>query len=155
MSDSNNPWFLVLGALIATIAGYIADETRAWRERARKKKALCISISDELVQIHTALDNMHQVWDKAQLLNPNFVQELRNNTTVYDSLRADMYLIKDVDLRRKISKFYKDVQDTCVKTDGKIGTLASSQDAITEQQGFDTAFQTLSTEAKSIVEKLK
>ena len=143
-------WLIVLGGLLAIIGGYVGDELRALRERSRECKAIKVSIADELQEIETTIGNMHQVWDQAQLLPPTYVTALLQTTSAYDNLRPRLFLIKDKALRKEISDFYKKLKDTSLKAEGRLGTLAQTDEAKAEQSGFDTSFQSLATEAKTL-----
>lgn len=146
---------LTAGALLAIAGGYIGDEIRAWRERGRERGAIKVCIADELKEIEATINGMHQVWESAQLFHPSYVTDLLSSTSAYDNFRSRMFLIKDKGLRKDIGDFYKKLKDTAHKTEGKIGTLAQTPDATSEQGSFDTSFQTLSTEAKSIRTRLE
>ena len=145
----------VLGATLAIVGGYVGDEVRAWRERGRERKSIKICISDELRDIEATIDSMHQVWNSAQLFHPSYVTDLLAGTSAYDNLRPRLFLIKDKDLRKEIGDFYKKLKDTAHKTEGKIGTLAQTTEATTEQAGFDASFQALHGEAKALRSKLE
>ncbi len=146
---------LIIGALLAVFGGYIGDEIRSWRQRCNERKAIKISLCDELSIIESTINNMHQVWENAKVFPQNFVADLLSNTIAYDGLRTRLFLIKDATLRKKIVAFYKKLRDTVKKTEGKIGTLAQTPEAAAEQNAFDTSFQTLGTEAKDIKEALE
>jgi hypothetical protein len=145
---------LIVGALLATVGGYCGDEIRSWRERGRELKSIKICIGDELKEIETTIGNMHQVWESAQLFHPNYVADLLSSTSAYDELRPRLFLIKDGTLRKDIGDFYKKLKDTVRKTEGKIGTLAQTSDATSEQAGFDASFQDICKEAKVLREQL-
>lgn len=151
----NDLVLLAFGALLAILGGYIGDEIRSWRERVREGNAIKISIADELQEIESTIGSMHQVWESAQLFHPSYVTDLIQGTSAYDHLRPRLYLIKNKALRKDINDFYKKLKDTAHKTEGKIGTLAQTQEATNEQAGFDSAFQTICAEAKSIRSKLE
>ena len=145
---------LLLGAAIAVIGGAIGDEFHAWGDRRRERKAIKIAVGDELSEIETTTAGMHTVWESAHVITPNLVADLVSNTTVYDGLRTRLFLIKDEELRRELSAFYKKVKDTARKTDGKIGSLAVTPDATAEQAAFDTMFQALGIEARQLKGKI-
>ena len=151
----NNLAPLIIGACLAIAGGYIGDEIRAWRERNRERKAIKICIIDELREIESTISNMHQVWETAATFHPSYITDLLGNTSAYDTHRPRMYLIKDAELRREISDFYKKLKDSAKKTEGKLGTLAQTEEARNEQRGFDTAFQAISAESRSLRGKLE
>lgn len=152
---SSDIWLIILGALLAIIGGYVGDELRALRERSRECKAIKVSLADELQEIETTIGNMHQVWEQAQLLPPAYVTTLLQTTSAYDNLRPRLFLIKDKTLRKEISDFYKKLKDTSLKAEGRLGTLAQTDEAKAEQSGFDASFQTLATEAKNLRNKIE
>lgn len=141
-------------ALLAICGGAVGDEVRAWRERNRECRSIKVSLADELSEIETTIGNMHQVWESAQLFHPSYVTDLLASTSAYDNLRPRLFLIKDQTLRKEISDFYKKLKDTAHKTEGKIGTLAQTTEATNEQASFDSSFQALASEAKTIRSKL-
>ena len=98
---------------------------------------------------------MHQVWDTAATFHPSYVTDLIDNTSAYDTLRPRLFLIRKGELRKEISDFYKKLKDTAKKTEGKLGTLAQTDEATNEQRGFDTAFQAIGVEAKTLRSKLE
>ena len=85
---SNDALFLIFGALLAISGGWISDEIRAWRERARELKSIKIAICDELSEIKSTIQNMHEVWTQATIIAPSYVDSLLSNTTAFDNLRA-------------------------------------------------------------------
>lgn len=147
-------WTLLLGALLAILGGVIGDEVRSARDRSQERNSIKVSIADELTEIEKTISDMHQVWESAQLFHPSFVTDLLSSTSAYDNLRPRLFLIKDKELRKEISNFYKKLKDTAKKTEGKIGTLADTAAASTEQGGFDAAFQAICGEAKVLRSKL-
>lgn len=147
-------WLLLVGAVLAIIGGYVGDEVRAWRERLRECKAMKISLADELQEVESTIGNMHQVWEQAQLLPAAYVTTLLQSTSAYDNLRPRLFLIKNKDLRKEISDFYKKLKDLALKADGKLGTLSTNQEATSEQAGFDASFQALAAEARTLRGKL-
>lgn len=151
----NDLTLLGAGALLAIVGGYVGDEIRAYRERGRERKAIKICIVDELREIETTISNMHQVWETASTFHPSYVTDLIGNTSAFDTHRPRMFLIKDAELRKEISEFYKKLKDTAKKTEGKLGTLAQTDEATNEQRGFDTAFQGIGAESKALRAKLE
>lgn len=151
----NDLQLLTLGAVLAIAGGVVGDEIRSWLDRRRERKAIKIAICDELGGIEATINNIHTVWESAKVFPPNYVNDLLSSTTAYDGLRIRLFLIKEDDIRAQLSGFYKKLKDTVRKTEGKIGTLADTTEATAEQSGFDTAFQSLGTDAKTLKETLK
>jgi len=151
----NEVILLVLGALLAIGGGYIGDEIRSSSDRRRERKAIKISLCDELKGIEEIVHTIHSVWESAKVFPPSYVSDLLASTTAYDSLKTRLFLIKEDDLRTELNSFYKKLRDTVRKTEGKIGTLANTPEVIAEQNSFDTTFQALGTDAKTLREKLK
>lgn len=152
---SNEVWFLLAGAVLAIIGGYVGDELRAWRERSRECKALKISLADELQEIESVIHSMHQTWDTTQILSPSYVTALLKTTSAYDNLRPRLFLISNKDLRKEISDFYKKLKDLSARAEGKLGTLSDTTEAKTEQSGFDSNFQTVAGEARALRGKIE
>lgn len=152
MSD---PQLLILGAVLAIAGGIVGDEIRSFLDRRRERDAIKVALCDELGGINTTISSIHTVWESAHVFPPSYVADLLSSTTAYDSLRTRLFLIKEEEVRKKLSDFYKKLRDTVRKTEGKIGTLADTADATAEQSAFDTSFQTLGTEAKEIRNLLK
>lgn len=152
----NNFWPIVVGAALAVIGGAVGDELHAWGGRRRERKAIKIAISDELSEIETTTTGIHTVWEStARVIDPKLVGDLFANTAVYDGLRTRLFLITDEDVRKELGAFYKKVKDNVRKTEGKIGALDLTADAVTEQGGFDAGFQALGTQARQLRGKLK
>lgn len=152
---SNDTWLIIIGALLAIGGGWISDEIRAWRERARELKSIRVAIGDELGEIETTISNMHEVWEQAKVLPFSYITDLLGNTTAFDNLRTRLFLIKDENLRKKVIAFYKKLKDTAKKSEGKLGTLADTEEAKIEQGAFDTKFQGLGAEAKGLKKELE
>lgn len=146
---------LLLGALLAIVGGYVGDEIRAWRERVRELKAIKITLADELGEIEATIKNMHEVWEQTKFFGAKYISELLSGTSAYDGARPRLFLISDDDLRKKLVAFYKKLKDQVKKSEGRVGTLADTEDAKAEQVAFEAAFQILGTEAKHIREKLE
>jgi hypothetical protein len=142
--------WIITGAGIAIIGGCLGDEFRAWRERSRERDAIKISLVDELQEIVSTIEGMHEVWEETQILSRRYVTTLLNGTSVYNNFRMRFFLIKDSKLRKEIHDFYKKLQNTATKVDDKLGNLSESE----EQSKFDDQFQTISNEAKALQKKL-
>ena len=151
----NDIWPIIFGAILAIGGGWISDEIRAWRERGRELKSIKIAIGDELGEIETTINNMHQVWTQAGVLSPTYITELLSNTTAFDNLRTRLFLVRDEELRKKVVTFYKNLKDTSKKSEGKLGTLANTSEATAEQGKFDAEFQALCNSAKAIKKELE
>lgn len=151
----NDLQLLILGAVLAIAGGVMGDEIRSWLDRRRERKAIKIAICDELSGIEATIQNIHTVWESAKVFPPNYVNDLLSSTTAYDGLRTRLFLIKEESVRTELSGFYKKLRDTVRKTEGKIGTLADTSEATAEQGAFDTAFQSLGTDAKNLRETLR
>lgn len=146
---------VTLGAALAIAGGIIGDEIRSFLDRRRERGAIKVALCDELHEIETTINTIHTVWESAHVFPPSYVADLLSTTTTYDGLRTRLFLIKEEEVRTKLSAFYKKLRDTVRKTEGKIGTLAETAEATAEQNGFDTAFQSLGTEAREIRKALK
>ena len=155
MSSNDNVWFIIIGALLAIVGGYVGDELRSWRERSRECKAIQVCLADELQEIESTIGNMHQVWEQAQLLPPTYVTTLIQGTSAYDNMRPRLFLISDEALRKEINNFYKKLKDLSIKADGRLGTLAQTDEATSERSNFDTSFQSIASEAKSLRSRLR
>lgn len=151
----NDLGLLILGAILAIAGGVLGDEIRSWSDRRRERKAIKIALCDELGEIEATIHSIHTVWESAKVFPPTYVNDLLSSTTAYDGLRTRLFLIKEEHVRAQLGGFYKKLRDTVRKTEGKIGTLADSAEATAEQGAFDTAFQTLGADAKSLREILK
>ena len=150
----NETWLVILGAVLAIGGGSISEEIRAWRERGRELKSIKIAIGDELGEIATIIEKMHEVWDQAKVFPSSYINNLLSNTRAFDDLRTRLFLVKDEVLRKKVVTFYKKLKDASKKSEGKLGTLADTSEARAEQNGFDTEFQAIGGEAKAIRESL-
>lgn len=146
----NELWLLVVGAFLAIIGGAANDEFSSYRERGRKRSAIQVSLADELREIETTIGKMHEVWTTTKIFPPSYIVDLLSGTAAYDNLRPELYLVKDADLRKDINDFYKKLKDAARNTDGKLGSLAGTEEATAEQAGFDSAFQAVASEAKTI-----
>ncbi len=150
----NDIWGILLGAALAIGGGWISDEIRAWRERSREFKALKVAIGDELGEISTTIQKMHEVWTQAKVLSPKYITELLASTSAFDNLRTRLFLIKDEECRKSIVVFYKKIKDTAKEYEGKLGSLANTPEANAEQSKADNEFQSIFTEATNIKAKL-
>ena len=128
---------LAVGACLALLGGAGNDEFRAWREGRRELNAMKIALCDELGEISDTIKNMHEVWEKSKILYPSYVADVVANTAAFDGLRQRLFLLKDAALRKRIVAFYKSIKDVSKKSEGKLGSLAETPEAIAEQTGFD------------------
>ena len=80
---------------------------------------------------------------------------LIQGTSAYDNMRPRLFLISDEALRKEINNFYKKLKDLSIKADGRLGTLAQTDEATSEQSNFDTSFQSIASEAKSLRSRLR
>jgi hypothetical protein len=146
---------LILGAILAIGGGWISDSIRAWRERKRELKAIKIALCDELLEIETTIGHMHEVWKEAKVLASTYIIDLLANTTAFDNLRTRLFLITNEVTRKKVLLFYKKLKDTAKKSEGKLGSLADTEESKAEQRTFDADFQAICAEAKATREQLK
>lgn len=66
-----------------------------------------------------------------------------------------LFLISDKVFRKEIVEFYKDLKETAKKSEGKVGSLADTQESRDEQTTIEKSFQALCGTAKIIREKLE
>jgi hypothetical protein len=151
----NNPWYLVIGALLATVGGAINNEIRARMELRREREAIKISVVDELSEVESTIKLMHEVWDQTKTIAVKYVEDLLGSTAAYDHCRPRIFLIKNPELRKEIVAFYKKLKDTAKKSEGKVSSLADTDEAKAEQTAIENSFQTLSSEAKALRGKLE
>ena len=57
---------LCAGAVLATVGGALSDELRSMRIRSRERKAIKVSIADELGEIENTIGKQHEVWEKSK-----------------------------------------------------------------------------------------
>ena len=148
-------YFIIFGALLAILGGYIGDEIRAWRERKRELGAIKVNLIDELSEIEGTVRNMHEVWEQTRFFGEKYVVDLLSNTTTYDAVRPRLFLISDTKLRKKLVAFYKKLKDTVKKSEGKVGSLAETKEAQTQQTTLESSFQSIGTEARSLREEIE
>lgn len=151
----NDALLLLGGAALALLGGIIGDEYRSWRDRSGERKSIKVSLVDELQDIESTLGKMHQVWEKTTTLYPTDITDLQSCNSAYTTHRQRLFLIQDVKLRKEVHVFYKTVSDMIRKTDGKVGTLADTEEAKNEQRGFHDEFQKIAADAKNLREKLE
>lgn len=149
----NDLYLLIIGALLAILGGTLGDEIRAWRERRRELGSIKIALSDELSDIETTIKNMHEVWEKSKVFHPTYINDLLSSTSTFESVRPRLFLIKDDKLRKDLVAFYKELKDTAKKSEGKLGTLANTSEAMAEQAAFENSFQALGSKAKGLKDK--
>jgi hypothetical protein len=145
---------VIFGAVLAVGGGWISDEIRAWRERSREITSIKTAIAAELGEIVTTVDNMNEVWRQANMLPPAYIPELRSSTTIFDELRKRLFLLQEED-QRKIVGFYKKFKDVLLKAEGKVGTLAETEEARNEQSAFHNDFNQVGDAAKQLKKDLK
>lgn len=121
----------------------------------RERDSIKIGLSDELDEISTTLKSMHDVWTQAKVLSQTYVSDLIANTTTFNALRTRLFLIKDEKTRKQVVAFYKRLTDTAKKYEGKLGTLATDENAVAEQAEIEREFQVLATEAVAVKKELK
>ncbi|MDD5055039.1 MAG: hypothetical protein PHZ00_02100 [Candidatus Peribacteraceae bacterium] len=148
-------WLLILGAAIAVFGGVLGYEYNAWRDSCRELKSIKVSLCDELGDIESTIKSMHEVWDKSKTLYPSYLETLQQNTTAFDGLRERLFLIGESALRKKVVDYYRKLKDAVKEYQGKIGSLANTDQAKAEQANIAAAFKTLETEAKNIREGLE
>ena len=101
---------ILLGAILAIVGGAANDEIASLRERGRERKAISISISDELTEITQILNKIKTVWEATHTLIPSYIRDLKSCTSAYDALRQRLFLIKDENVRKEITTFYRDLK---------------------------------------------
>lgn len=145
---------ILLGAVLAVLGGWIGFEIQANREDGRELKAIKIMLGDELASIDTTIQTMHETWTQSSVLYPSYISDLSSNTTCFDELKLRLFLINDDKLRGEIRTFYKKFKDLLRKSEGKVGTLAETQEAKDEQKKLHDEFEKLGKEAGEIKNKL-
>lgn len=151
----NDLWGILLGAILAVGGGAANDEIASIRERRRERRAISISISDELTEITQILDKIKTVWEATHALIPSYIKDLKSCTSAYDALRQRLFLIKNEDTRKSITTFYRDLKSAVNSDMRKAGTLSKNEDAQKEQQEIANKFIGFISEANTIKGKLK
>lgn len=151
----NEFWGIILGAILAVGGGAANDEISSWRERRRERKAISVSISDELTEIQQVLTKIKNVWEGTHTLIPSYIRDLKSCTSAYDNLRPRLFLIKEDGLRRKITTFYRDLKCSADKDSRKAGSLSKNEDAQNEQQEIADRLIKLLSDAADLQSKLQ
>lgn len=151
----NDFWGILFGAVLAICGGAANDEIASFRERRRERKAISISISDELTEITQILNKIKTVWEATHTLIPSYIKDLKSCTGTYDALRQRLFLIKSEDIRKDVTTFYRDLKSAVNSDMRKAGSLSKSEDAQKEQQEIANKFIGFITEADAIKNRLK
>lgn len=148
-------WQIVLGAFLAIVGGAANNELSEWRSRCRERKAVSISISDELTEIIQLLEKIKTVWEATHTLIPSYIKDLKTCTGAYDGLRQRLFLVKNEELRKDITTFYRNLKSAVNSDMRKAGSLSRSEDAQKEQSEIATKFINFISQADKIKSKLK
>ncbi len=151
----NDFWGIVFGAFLAVGGGAANDEFASWRSRRRERKAISISISDELTEILQILSNIKTVWEATRTLVPSHLKDLKTCTSTYDGLRQRLFLIKNEKLRKEITAFYRDLKSAVNSNAHKAGSLSKNETAQKEQEEIANKFIGFISRAENIQSKLK
>lgn len=153
MSDA---WLVILGAVLAVFGGGANDEFSAWRERRRERNAIKVSLSDELTEIVTILNKIKNVWEANHTLVPSYIiKDLTSCTSTYDSLRQRLFLIRDINTRKDITTFYRDLKSAVNSNARRAGSLSKNADIQKEQEEIAKKFIDFIDKAEKIQERLK
>lgn len=146
---------IVLGAVLAIVGGWLGYEIRAKRDDRRELGAMKTTLGDELSSIEGTIRTMHETWTQSQVLYPAYISDLSSSTSSYENLRMRLFLIKDEELRKEIIMFYKKFKDILIKSEGNVGTLAESTEAVAAQTKIHDEFEKLGKDAHELLERLK
>ncbi len=151
----NNILYIILGSVLTIAGGAVNDEIRSTQETKRERKAITISLCDELTEISTTMKNMQEVWEKSKVLYPSYVADIIASTSTYESYKTRLFLIKGEETRKSLVSFYKKMREVARRSDGKLGTLADTEESKTEQSTFAVEFKKIGEDAEALKIKLK
>ena len=144
---------LITGAILAISGGAFVEWLKLKMQTKQELNFLKISFSDELEGIISIIGKLNEMWEKTGMVHKAYVNDLANNLNAYHDHRSRLFLFKDTELRRGIISFYKQLEELIKESEDKVGSLADTPEAKTEQERIKNKFCFLLTEAKQI--KLK
>jgi len=123
----------VIGASLAIVGGFFAV---AFRQRIETKQEIThikTSLIDELTEICSIIDKLTETYTTTNIISNIYLTDLAKNTDSFDDLKQRLYLIRDADLRRDISTFYRKLVKNISESINKVNKLGENQPAAHNQ----------------------
>ena len=118
---------LIVGGILAMIGGVITEYLKFHLEDKRKIRALRTLILDEvnsvLVNIDTILE-IHRTRSEIMVIHIEKFKELWQS---YEGIRGELFLVKDEDLRKEITKFYSSLKTLVKESEDLLGKIPQTE----------------------------
>ena len=105
LTDQSTLWAVVLGALLATIGGFVATALERWLDRRERERNAALFFGEVLVTLQTILgfaENTKKVGDPYGPITMRMLQSLRREIDIYDRNRESLFALRDAELRARI-----------------------------------------------------
>lgn len=148
---------LVVGATLAVIGGTLGKVIDSSLERNREVRFIKIGLKSDLNEIIDIISACKDTFNNSspKQVSKKYISQLQSYTEVFKEYRLRMFLVKK-DTRKKVFKFYRDLDAQLTDHAKKAGTLSPSTPAsLQEQQAIMTDLNNLSNEARELRNKLK
>lgn len=124
--DSSSVVLVVLGGVISAIGGFLAQWFKMRLERKQEIECIKISLIDELGELRSIMGNMLDTQETAHSLPKVYLDNLSKNMDSFVHYKKRLFLIKDKEVRKRISDFYKKLESTITSALSVVGTLDES-----------------------------
>ena len=145
---------LIIGALLAISGGAVIEWLKLRMEKRQELKFLKISFVDELHEICSIIEKLSETWERSSMVHKAYIDELSDNMSAFGHHRNRIFLFKKTTVRRELITFYKKLKEAIKDCEGKVGSLAETPEAKSEQEAVKNKFCTLKTEAETLEGKL-
>ena len=105
LTDQNTLWAVVLGAILATIGGFVAtvmERTLDRRERRRNAAVFFGELLSSLAIIIRFADETKKIGEPYGPVTMRMLRSARNELDLYDRNRETLFDLRDADLRARI-----------------------------------------------------
>lgn len=142
---------LIIGALLAILGGALVEYIKKVINRREERQYIVIMLKDELEEIIKTVDKLEETWEKTKNVHRTYLEELKCYNTAYEHNKNRLFLLSTSEARKKVTKFYRDLQKDVTEWADKAGTLSDDPASKTEQESIKIIFTGLRGYAQGII----
>jgi len=143
-----------VGAILASFGGFMGEVLNIFMQNKRERTYIIISLDDELTEIIDIISKFSETFENSGNANKKYIVDLSNSMSSFALHKNKLYLFKNYTLRRRITSFYKSLNNIISEDGSKVGTLAQTAEAKAEQREIVKKFKDIVTTANSIKDSL-
>jgi hypothetical protein len=152
-------WKIIIGAFVgstlAFIGGVMGEYLKVRLQNRRERNYIVTNLGDELLEISSIISKFNETFENSNgIANKKYIIDLSNSMALYTNHKDRLFLFKNQEIRREINTLYKDLRTLISESEGKVGTLANTQESKAQQRDIVQKFKDISTRTTQLSGKL-